>query len=134
MPFVRTRPVIDIPGADAVLAAAARGVAPVISVVDTGGALVHLHRPDEGAGGERRGDHRQGAHGGDLPAAEPRLRSAKRPMAGRRPSSRRRGAAAGPACRSSTRGRSSARSAWAAPRRPMRTRSWRRSGPVRWWH
>ena len=55
-------------------AAAERGVAPVVSAVDAGGALVYLHAPRRRPGRERRGDDRQGPHSRDLPASEQGLR------------------------------------------------------------
>ena len=76
-------------------AAAERGVAPVVSVVDAGGALIYLVPARRRAGGERRGDDRQGAHRRDLPPAEQGLRGPGlgRPPVGAAP--RARGAAAG---------------------------------------
>ena len=77
MTLVRTRKIIDEAGAEAVLAAAERkaladGHRVVIAVVDPWGELVALRRTQgaqvrllEGGGG-------QGAHGGDLRAAQPR--------------------------------------------------------------
>ena len=67
--------------------------------------------PRRRAGGERRGDDRQGAHRRDLPPAEQGLRGPGlgRPPVGAAPRARR--AAAGRACRSSSTARSSARSA-----------------------
>ena len=110
----------------------ARGVAPVVAVVDAGGELVYLLAARRRAGRERRRRHRQGAHGRDLPPAEQGLRGAgverpRRPRCTSRAPCRSRAACPIVARRP----RSSARSASAAPPRPTRTRSSRSSAPRR---
>ena len=102
--------------------AARRGVAPVISAVDAGGALMFLVRPDlaQVASVEVTTDKARTAAIYRRPSKdfEDQARAAGRRRCTSRGPCRSRAAS-----RSSTTGRSSARSASAAPRRPTRTTS-----------